>query len=302
MTDFNDNNGIYLTRGQCHDFACVLTSLLRAIGIPSRPVSALGSNQNEEMWPTYHIWTEMWVDEPPHNFPEFDFWYVVDCCDEYSTGHYTGEKHIEESIDPRIDYYRSYKILNDVDADNTRAIGNEIYTAPLTWTPDYIIPQGWPAPYQNADPWQPKPDTGDDPITYITVPRVSLTDIKSTYTKDSTDIEIYQLNTDGVLLRNDYDYYRIPAETVGDSKILSFTFGNLAQGDPAQNNAAIWISDSAYPRNGNSPNAKINLVGESTTYQLMGGKDYYICITAGVLQSQVSNGNHYYYTITLTPV
>jgi hypothetical protein len=236
------------------------------------------------MWQSYHIWTEIYLDNPPQGD---DHWYVDDCCDEYIPGHTGSEKHIEGSIDPRVDYYRSYKVLNGLGSGSTNAIGNEIYTSPLTWNVGWLPPNNFP-PTVNKD---------------------TLINVKNYYIRDNYHIVIETSTTTGHLLRNDYDCYKIPKD-IGYDHYISFSLSYISGiwGDPATDgtspDATIWVSISNYPQT--EPTSHIH-VGEQYLLTNLGYNDYYIVIYPGVNSPWEANqaqptgqeGNCYQYTIQL---
>jgi hypothetical protein len=95
--------------GQCMDFAFILTALSRSIGIPARPASGEspyipgGDYQpSTDRW-NFHVWTEIWLDDPPEGT---DNWYVFDATD--NVGSANGVR------DSRLDYgatWDPYKVV-----------------------------------------------------------------------------------------------------------------------------------------------------------------------------------------------
>jgi len=82
ITDIYANNYEEVMDGQCMDFAAVSCSLYRAIGVPSRLVSgfhpniASGLQGNVDWYESYHVWTEVLVEEDSALE-----WYVYDSTD-----------------------------------------------------------------------------------------------------------------------------------------------------------------------------------------------------------------------------
>ena len=85
----NAANGIEqsLIEGQCLDYANMVTSFLRAIGIPSR----IGFGAGTGNW-FYHEWSEAWISVPPS---DTNTWYLYDATDCDTSWDYYGHTNLE---------------------------------------------------------------------------------------------------------------------------------------------------------------------------------------------------------------
>ncbi|RWS13964.1 hemocyte protein-glutamine gamma-glutamyltransferase-like protein [Dinothrombium tinctorium] len=102
LEEFSENNGRKVAYGQCWVFACLLTTILRFLGVPSRPVTifraghdsnfdvvitmvikddqTLNVTMSESLW-NFHVWTEAWIrriDLNPSNGSQYDGWQILD--------------------------------------------------------------------------------------------------------------------------------------------------------------------------------------------------------------------------------
>ncbi len=109
--------------GYCYDYANILTSLSRAIGIPARPVSGILQSMNSG---DYHVWTEIWLEDNSQRG-----WFVFDANDgavwnsSTHTHSYTGNPVGAYS---RTEYYALAK------ASDIFITG--VYTGDINWTLD----------------------------------------------------------------------------------------------------------------------------------------------------------------------